>query len=157
MCLLYDGNSRRLNRKWFYGEAGNRTCDPWFTRHGAYPLHHGGLSVYVGSGVLLLIVSTPDLCTLTYFYIIKSRAFHALFSLILRNSSLFNYISREFHAFRISNYHLERYQTPNGVHFGKIYIPKELFMRRIAWSGSPHLFYSAQEQCLQEANKNSSH
>ena len=22
-----------LNRKWFYGEAGNRTCDPWFTRH----------------------------------------------------------------------------------------------------------------------------
>ena len=20
MCLLYDGNSRRLNRKWFYGE-----------------------------------------------------------------------------------------------------------------------------------------
>ena len=29
---------------WFYGEAGNRTCDPWFTRHSAYPLHHGGLS-----------------------------------------------------------------------------------------------------------------
>ena len=26
---------------WFYGEAGNRTCDPWFTRHSAYPLHHG--------------------------------------------------------------------------------------------------------------------
>ena len=23
-------------------EAGNRTCDPWFTRHSAYPLHHGG-------------------------------------------------------------------------------------------------------------------
>ena len=36
MCLLYDGNPRRLNRKWFYGEAGNRTCDPWFTRHSAY-------------------------------------------------------------------------------------------------------------------------
>ena len=31
--LVYDGNSRRLNQKWFYGEAGNRTCDPWFTRH----------------------------------------------------------------------------------------------------------------------------
>ena len=29
---------------WFYGEAGNRTCDPWFTRHSAYPLHHGGFS-----------------------------------------------------------------------------------------------------------------
>ena len=42
MCLLYDGNSRRLNRNWFYGEAGNRTCDPWFTRHSAYPLHHEG-------------------------------------------------------------------------------------------------------------------
>ena len=40
-CLLYDGSSRRLNRKWFYGEAGNQTCDPWFTRHSAYPLHHG--------------------------------------------------------------------------------------------------------------------
>ena len=24
------------------GEAGNRTCDPWFTRHSTYPLHHGG-------------------------------------------------------------------------------------------------------------------
>ena len=21
------------------GEAGDRTCDPWFTRHRAYPLH----------------------------------------------------------------------------------------------------------------------
>ena len=42
MCLFYDGNSRRLNQKWFYGEAGNRTCDPWFTRHSTYPLHHGG-------------------------------------------------------------------------------------------------------------------
>ena len=31
--LVYDGNSRRLNRKWFNGEAGNRTCDPWFTMH----------------------------------------------------------------------------------------------------------------------------
>ena len=24
------------------GEAGNRTCDPWFTRHRFIPLHHGG-------------------------------------------------------------------------------------------------------------------
>ena len=40
--LIYDGNSRRLNRKWFYGEAGNRTCNPWFTRHSAYLLHHAG-------------------------------------------------------------------------------------------------------------------
>ena len=24
------------------GEAWNRTCDPWFTRHSTYSLHHGG-------------------------------------------------------------------------------------------------------------------
>ena len=24
------------------GEAGDRTCDPWFTRQVAYPLHHSG-------------------------------------------------------------------------------------------------------------------
>ena len=28
VCLLYDGTSRMLNRKWFCGEAGNGTCDP---------------------------------------------------------------------------------------------------------------------------------
>ena len=35
------------------GEAGNRTCDPWFTRHrfipyttAAYPLHHGRFFFY---------------------------------------------------------------------------------------------------------------
>ena len=26
----------------FYGEAGNLTCDPCFTRHSSYLLHHGG-------------------------------------------------------------------------------------------------------------------
>ena len=46
--LLYDGSTRRLTESGFmcflrfYGEAGNRTCDPWFTRHSAYPLHHRG-------------------------------------------------------------------------------------------------------------------
>ena len=50
VCLLYDESTRRLTESgfmWFYvfyGEAGNRTCDPWFTRHSAYPLHHGGFS-----------------------------------------------------------------------------------------------------------------
>ena len=29
---------------WFYGEARYRTCDPWFTRHSTYLLHHGGFS-----------------------------------------------------------------------------------------------------------------
>ena len=48
VCLLYDGSTRRLAESgfmvFFYGEAGNRTCDPWFIRHRAYPLHHGGFS-----------------------------------------------------------------------------------------------------------------
>ena len=30
------------------GEAGNRTCDPWFTRHSAYPLHHWGIPIDMG-------------------------------------------------------------------------------------------------------------
>ena len=42
---------------WFYGEAGNRTCDPWFTRHSAYPLHHGGLT-HVFVAVFLGCTST---------------------------------------------------------------------------------------------------
>ena len=35
ICVFFSirRNSQRLNQKWFYGEAGNRTCDPWFTRH----------------------------------------------------------------------------------------------------------------------------
>ena len=38
ICMLfYDENTRRLNQKWFYGEAGNRTCDPWLTRHRFIP------------------------------------------------------------------------------------------------------------------------
>ena len=64
VCLLYNGNSRRLNRKWFYGEAGIRTCDPWFTRHSAYPLHHGAsLVIYFGdsqfrrNGIFSFIIS----------------------------------------------------------------------------------------------------
>ena len=32
LCF-YDGNSRRLDRKWFYKEA----YDPWFTRHSFIP------------------------------------------------------------------------------------------------------------------------
>ena len=39
--LIYDGNSRRLNRKRFYGEAGNPTCNPDLQGI-AHPLHHGG-------------------------------------------------------------------------------------------------------------------
>ena len=51
ICVFIIGREHpKAHRKWFYvvlwfyGEAGNRTCDPWFTRHSAYPLHHGGFS-----------------------------------------------------------------------------------------------------------------
>ena len=30
------------------GEAGIRTCDPWFTRHSTYPLHHGASRHFFG-------------------------------------------------------------------------------------------------------------
>ena len=42
VCLFYYGNTQRLAESCFYQEAGNRTCAAWFTRHSAYPLHHGG-------------------------------------------------------------------------------------------------------------------
>ena len=49
LCVYYmtgaPEGSPKVVFKWFYGfygEAGNRTCDPWFTRHSAYPLHHEG-------------------------------------------------------------------------------------------------------------------
>ena len=35
----------KAHRMWFYGEARNRTCDPWFTRHSTYPLHHSCFSI----------------------------------------------------------------------------------------------------------------
>ena len=33
---FYDGNTRRLNRKKFYGEARNLTCDPGLLNHGSF-------------------------------------------------------------------------------------------------------------------------
>ena len=32
VCIL-GREHPKVNRKWFYWEAENRTCDPWFTRH----------------------------------------------------------------------------------------------------------------------------
>ena len=37
VCVFYDMISGRLNRKWFYGEAGSRTCDPWLQDIGLSP------------------------------------------------------------------------------------------------------------------------
>ena len=34
------------------GEARNQTCDPWFTRQSAYPLHHGAI---MNVGYMLLV------------------------------------------------------------------------------------------------------
>ena len=48
----------KAHRKWFYGEAGNRTCDPWFIRHSGYPLHHGGFSKKLFVAFPLLETST---------------------------------------------------------------------------------------------------
>ena len=45
LCVYYNtGTPKGSTKSGFYEEAGNRTCDPWFTRHSAYPLHHGGFS-----------------------------------------------------------------------------------------------------------------
>ena len=44
LCVYYMTGAPEGSPKVVYGEAGNRTCDPWFTRHSAYPLHHGGFS-----------------------------------------------------------------------------------------------------------------
>ena len=37
-----EGSTGRLVLVDVSGEARDRTCDPWFTRRVAYPLHHGG-------------------------------------------------------------------------------------------------------------------
>ena len=64
VCLLYDGSTRRLTESgfmWFYGfygEAGNRTCDRWFTRHSTYPLHHGGLEFWISQGTKLVNITS---------------------------------------------------------------------------------------------------
>ena len=55
LCVYYmtgapEGSPKVVLWGFFYGEAGNRTCDPWFTRHSAYPLHHGGFSSFINSG-----------------------------------------------------------------------------------------------------------
>ena len=40
LCLTSQGHGLKS------GEAGNRTCDPWFTRQVVYPLHHSGSLVF---------------------------------------------------------------------------------------------------------------
>ena len=38
------------------GEAGNQTCDPWFTRQALYPLHHSG-----STKMSYILTSSPTL------------------------------------------------------------------------------------------------
>ena len=46
LCVYYmTGTPEGSTESGFMEKPGNRTCDPWFTRHSAYPLHHGGFSV----------------------------------------------------------------------------------------------------------------
>ena len=44
---LEGSNGRSFFFFFFFGEARDRTCDPWFTRRVTYPLHHGGLKELV--------------------------------------------------------------------------------------------------------------
>ena len=37
ICWFLCREHPKPHQKWFYGEAGNRTCDPWFTRHRFIP------------------------------------------------------------------------------------------------------------------------
>ena len=48
------------------GEAGNRTCDPWFTRHRFISMHHGGFSFFINMKVSLF---PKDLYFKLYIYI----------------------------------------------------------------------------------------
>ena len=50
------------------GEAGNRTCDPWFTRHRFIPLHHGGFYVLL---LFLVIKGLQSMASLVEYKIIK--------------------------------------------------------------------------------------
>ena len=61
-----EGSTGRLVFVVVFGEARDRTCDPWFTRRVTYPLHHGGFLQYF---TMLLEVHTikflhtPSRCT----------------------------------------------------------------------------------------------
>ena len=37
VCIFMTGTPKGSTESDFYGEAGNRTCDPWFTRHRFIP------------------------------------------------------------------------------------------------------------------------
>ena len=54
VCIFYDGISQRLNGKWFYGEAGNRIFDPWFTRHRFIPYTIASSEVEGGYVIIIL-------------------------------------------------------------------------------------------------------
>ena len=43
LCVYYMTGTPEAQPKVVLWGAGNRTCNPWFTRHSAYPLHHGGI------------------------------------------------------------------------------------------------------------------
>ena len=58
ICVDFITGTPKAHRKWFYGEAGNRTCDPWFTRDSAYPLHHGGFSKKLFAAFPWVVTST---------------------------------------------------------------------------------------------------
>ena len=53
------------------GEAGNRTCDPWFTRHRFIPYTTAASLVWLHSVILLIIINMPlfliEIATFSFF------------------------------------------------------------------------------------------
>ena len=48
LCVYFMTGASESSTESGSGDAGNRTCDPCFTRHvqcNAYPLHHGDLQI----------------------------------------------------------------------------------------------------------------
>ena len=45
LCVYYMTGAPEGSTESGSGEAGNQTCDPWFTRQSAYPLSHGVICI----------------------------------------------------------------------------------------------------------------
>ena len=65
-----------------------RTCDPWFTRHSAYPLHHGGYFDYNGFSLRWIRVIKTNKPKKNHFFRLFCKAFvigHKMQSLIKKS------------------------------------------------------------------------
>ena len=46
MCVFFYSGAPEGSTDSGYGEAWDRTCYPWFTRHSTYTLHNGSFLLY---------------------------------------------------------------------------------------------------------------